>query len=230
MAEDLTAAGVPVDGRPPGTIEAETPLTVAIRNNAFNLASSLITIGADINALSRSSGLVMTEHPSSILGHIIASNARHSTPRLRYLLYDSSACDTINFIVEPARNLSALHRAAWAYCGLRTTSSESSIHPPLRREECDMDTNRDLVYELLQRYSTPQELDMRCGVLGRAALHLAAEAANIGAVRELVGMGANVEIVDEGGDTAAKLAAKLLAQTGNGMEAEMKEILEILGQ
>ena len=71
---------------------------------------------------------------------------------------------------------------------------------------------------------------MRCGVLGRAALHLAAEAANIGAVRELVGMGANVEIVDEGGDTAAKLAAKLLAQTGNGMEAEMKEILEILGQ
>lgn len=233
LCKDLVDTGVALEGRPPDSTQPETPLTVAIQNNAFNLASTLLTLGANINALSQSSGLVATEHPTTILGHIIASTARHSIPRLRFLLYDCALHNSINFIVEPARKLSALHRAAWAHRGLYSASSQHlSRHLPLRREECDWAANRDLVYELLQRFNAPEELDRRCEVLGRTALHLGTEVGNTGAVSELLAMGADATLLDERGEAAAQLAARLLSDghaADQGITTEMKEILQLLG-
>lgn len=230
---DLVDAGVALEGRPPDTTQPETPLTVAIQNNAFNLASSLLTLGANINALSHSSGLIATEHPTTILGHIIASTARHSIPRLRFLLYDCALHESIDFIVEPARKLSALHRAAWGHCGLYFASSQHATRKvPLHREECDWAANRDLVYELLQRFHAPEELNRRCEVLGRTALHFATEAGNSSAVSELLAMGADATLLDEGGEAAAQLAARLLSDghaADQGITTEMKEIAQLLG-
>ena len=221
------------EGRPPNSTRPETPLTVAIQNNAFNLASFLLALGADVNALSQSSGLIATEYPTTILGHIIASTARHSTPRLRFLLNDCALHESIDFIVEPTHKLSALHRAAWAHRGLILTSTQYSAQPvPLRREELDWAVNRDLIYELLQRFNTPEELDQRCGVLGRTALHLAVEAGNTGAVSELLAIGADVTLLDENGETAVQLATRLLRDghtVEQGIASDLKEILQLLG-
>lgn len=233
LCNDLVDAGVSPEGRPPDTTQPETPLTIAIQNNTFNLASSLLTLGANVNALSQSLGLIATEHPTTILGHIIASTARHSIPRLRFLLYDCALHESIDFVVEPARKLTALHRAAWAHRGLYYTSSQHSArHVPLRREECDWAANRDLVYELLQRFNAPEELDRRCSVLGRTALHLATEAGNTGAVTELLATGADATLLDEGGEAAVHLAARLLSDghaVDQGISTEMKEIIQLLG-
>ncbi|MCJ1470022.1 hypothetical protein MMC07_008667 [Pseudocyphellaria aurata] len=232
LCHDLVGLGVSVEGRPPDAMQPETPLTVAIQNNTFKLASSLLSLGADINALSQSSGLIATEHPTTILGHIIASTARHSTPRLRFLLHECDCHESVNFIVEPARKLSALHRAAWAHRGLHFSSTQHSAQRvPLRREEFDRAMNRDVVYELLQRFNAPEELDQRCDVLGRTALHLATEAGNTGAVSELLAMDANAMILDHDGETPAQLAARLLINghaADQGIETEIKAILQML--
>lgn len=111
LVETLTELGVPVDGLWETTQEkdtevppcskitglsiqdqcshvfpCETPLAVAIRHNAFHLASVLVSKGADPNSLSLSAGLFQSTHPLTILGHIIISNARYSSARLEYLL------------------------------------------------------------------------------------------------------------------------------------------------
>jgi ankyrin repeat protein len=197
LATDLAAAGVPVDGRLAQGSMAETPLLVALENNAFNLASTLLGLGADINALSLSSGLMSLEYPSTVLGHIVASAAQHSTPRLRYLLSQCDASESIDFIVEPERNFSALHRAAWAYRGTYSRSPDSKDPKPIQRDYYDMDINRDIMNELLQRFNSPEQLNLKSGYLGRAALHLAVETANLAAIEFLLERGAETDVRDE---------------------------------
>lgn len=197
LAADLVAAGVPVDGRLTQDSMTETPLLVALENNAFNLASTLLGLGADINALSLSSGLMSLEYPSTILGHIVASAAQHSTPRLRYLLSQCDASESVDFIVEPERNVSALHRAAWAYRGTFSRSPDSNEANPIQREHYDMDINRDIMYELLQRFNSPEQLNLKSGYLGRTALHLAVEATNLAAIELLLERGAETDIRDD---------------------------------
>lgn len=230
LVHDLVRAGVPVDGRSAGSTETQTPLAVAIQNNAFELASTLIRIGADINAQSLSSGLIAGDYPLTILGQIIASTTRYSTPRLRYMLFECAVHSEVNFIVEPERSFTALHRAAWAYHGLFATSPDSDELKPICREDCDMTTNRDIIYELLQRFNTPEQLNMRCQALGRTALHLAVDTANVGGLKELVDRGADKEALDDLGETPASLAERLLLskEDRDWREEEMKEILRIL--
>ncbi len=233
LVEALVAAGLPVDGSldaptaapqkqtiPPikalssgistltivndltPVLPCETPFTVAVRHNAFRLASTLLSLGANPNALTLSSGLVISPYPITVLGHVINSNARYSSARLRYLLDLNEPM--INFIVEPTRQLSALHRAAMAYQGLQKVHGGA-----MTREEFDFDTNANIMHELLLRWKGKQELDRKCGVRGDTALHLAIEAGNLGGVDSLVRIGASASIENEDGETAMQLAERL---------------------
>lgn len=215
----LLDLGVPVDGiaedRLGGPDEVadhyknETPFAIAVRCNSFRLAECLLKHGSNANALSCSSGLFAVTHPVSILGHIIVSNARYPAKRLHYLLSLTDDKDTprVDFIVEPSRQLSALHLVALAYEGII-----SVVGQPVKRQDFDFDTNRDILLELLRYFNTPAQLNLPCQLGSKTALHLAVEMANVGVVQELIRQGANTEIVDVEGYTPVK-RAEMLAQT-----------------
>lgn len=224
MVALLIHAGVKIDGRPAGSIPSdeslpgtsnyyhvETPFGIALRSNSFNLANSLIFHGADVNALSLASGMIVSHYPLTVLGHIIVSNARYSTRRLRYLfdLRKRDVATIVNFVVDPARRLSALHRVALAHDDLFTHAGQR-----VQREDFDFDTNRDILLELLRVYKEPSSLDLPSGIEARTALHLAIEVANVEAVRELIRAGASKDIEDAHGCSPSKRAA-LLARTSD---------------
>ena len=184
-------------------LPCETPFAVAVRRNAFRLASKLLSLGANPSALTLSSGLFISPYPATVLGHVIISNARYSSARLRYLLDRSDP--VTGFIVEPARQLSALHRAAMAHRDLERVDNGG----PVRREDFDFDTNADILHELLLRWKGKEELDRKCAVHGNTALHLAIEAGNLEAVDSLVRAGASASVGNEDGETALRLAVRL---------------------
>lgn len=111
----LIDEGLPL-GNPSGTESShhlpETPFLVAVQHNAFSLASTFLEYRADLNASIISSGLLSLEYPTTVLGHIAAASSQHTISRVRYMLEHKSA---VEFIVEPSRQLSVLHRAAWAH-------------------------------------------------------------------------------------------------------------------
>ena len=184
-------------------LPCETPFAVAVRRNAFQLASKLLSLGANPSALTLSSGLFISPYPATVLGHVIISNARYSSARLRYLLDRSDP--VTGFVVEPARQLSALHRTAMAHRDLERVDNGG----PVRREEFDFDTNADILHELLLRWKGQEELDRKCAVHGNTALHLAIEAGNLEAVNGLVRAGASASVGNEDGETASQLAVRL---------------------
>ena len=189
----------------PGPTQAcETPFAIAIRHNAFHLGSTLLSLGANPNALTLSSGLFRSSHPLTILGHIIISNARYSSARLKYLLNLANE-HSVNFIVEPTRQLSALHRAAMAHQDVVSVITNEGV----KMQTFDLETNRDIMYELLLRWPGSEQLDMRCGIGGNTALHLAVEAGNAGAVESLLKAGAGTGIRNEEGETAKRLAERV---------------------
>ena len=220
LAEWLIKHGVPVDGRK-GTHEAsidqgvssltlkdlkagiyscETAFTVAVRRNAFNLANELLRLGADPNTLSFSSGMFASSRPLTILGHLILSNARYSIPRLKYLLDLSKPVD---FIVEPERKLTALHRAALAYMD----TSRADGGELVKKEEFDFNTNDEIMRELLLKWKNTKELNAKCLINGNTALHLAVISGNVGAVEVLLQAGADGDLPNDD-----KVSSKTLAR------------------
>ena len=194
---------------PDPTSTCETPFAVALRHNAFHLSSTLLSLGANPNALTLSSGLFKSPHPLTILGHIIISNARYSAARLKYLLNLNLPNDekqsAIDFIVEPTRQLSALHRAAMAYQDVVSVVTNKAVNI----RSFDLETNRDILYELLLKWPRREQLDMKCGIGGNTALHLAVEAGNAGAVESLLRAGAGTGIRNEEGETARGMAERV---------------------
>ena len=186
------------------SLPCETPFSIAIRRNAFNLASHFLSLGANPNALTQSSALFKSSRPLTILGHVIVSNARYSSARLKYLfrLEDENK---VSFIVEPARQLTALHRAAMAYWDISSVITGESV----KLEEFDMETNRDIMYELLLHWQRSEDLNVICGIRGNTALHLAVESGNIGGVENLLKAGVDPKIVNEDGETALQIAERL---------------------
>lgn len=162
LAELLIESGVPVDGRKEthGTTDAtdissltlddleagiyscETAFSVAVRRNAFNIGNHLLRLGAEPNTLSLSSGTFTSLRPLTGLGHLIISNARYSIARFRYLL---NIFKPVDFVVEPERNLTALHRAALAY----TDTSRADGGELVKQEEFDFETNAEIIREIL---------------------------------------------------------------------------------
>ncbi|KAI4196716.1 MAG: hypothetical protein LQ350_006362 [Teloschistes chrysophthalmus] len=238
LVEELVEMGVPVDGTKkavdndaekslPDNIDAlsldpssgtsntttttnpspdpvESPFTVALRHNAFPLATTLLSLRANPNHLSFSSGLFTSPYPLTPLGHLIIANARYSSARLTYLLN----LPTTDFVVEPARGLSALHRCAMGHVGVvRRADQHQHQHQNqdqdrvVKSEEFDKDTNADIMYELLQKWNRREELDARCeidGGRGATALDLAIRAKNPAIVKALVEAGATGDVEDTG--------------------------------
>lgn len=198
-AETVDISPLSLTKTSPQIMTCETPFAVALRHNAFNLATVLLQAGADPNALTLSSGLFISPYPLTTLGHMIISNARYSSPRLRYLLNISTpACA---FIVEPARLLTALHRAAMAHQEIVKVEGGE-----VTTQEFDVETNADIMYELLLKWQGRDELNAKCKIRGNTALHVAVEAANSRAVEALLMAGARRDVVNEEGKTALEIA------------------------
>lgn len=210
LAEWLIKNGVPVDGRKgthgttngtdisslvlddlkAGIYSCETAFAIAVRRNAFNLANELLRLGANSNTLSFSSGMFASSHPLTILGHLIVSNARYSTPRLKYLL---NLSQPIDFVIEPERKLTALHRAAMAHIN----TSRADGGELVKKAEFDFETNAEIMRELLLKWREPEELDAKCLIKGNTALHLAVSSCNVGAVEALLRAGADGKILND---------------------------------
>ncbi|KAL8724266.1 MAG: hypothetical protein Q9181_006906 [Wetmoreana brouardii] len=182
--------------------DIESPFAVALRHNAFNLASTLLSHGADPNHLTANSGLFASEHPLTVLGQTIISNARYCLARLNYIL--KLQAHAVDFIVEPSRRLTALHRCAMAHQEVTRRTGG-----PVLRAEFDMDTNADIMYELLSRWRARKELDAVCDIDGSTALHLAVQAQNLAAARGLLEAGASSHLRNHKNETAFDLANRL---------------------
>ncbi|TVY16957.1 Serine/threonine-protein kinase HT1 [Lachnellula arida] len=245
LASRLVNSGLHVDGLPeipeigdgeevgqqPSPMDTtETPFLVAMQNNAFNLATELVLLGADINALSLGSGFMTLEYPTTVLGHLVAASSQHTTPRLRYLLQKCNKNSQLEFIVEPARNLTALHRAAWANTGIFHRSHNENDAKILSREEYDMVVNREILIELLEKWNSAKDMDCRCAVDDKTALHLAVEAGNVEAVRLLLDWGAERMIQDANSLTPLEYAMALYADKGDAPtgEEELHAIIALL--
>ncbi|KAM3087805.1 hypothetical protein ACMFMG_001876 [Clarireedia jacksonii] len=210
LVDDMIEAGVAIDGS--AEHDLETPFNVAVRQQAFALADRLLEFGADINATTTKSSLITSPFPLTGLGHMVALNARYSTPSLRYLL--TNYMDAIDFIVEPERELSVLHLAAIVPQGLKTSSGSD-----INRFDFDWETNRSITHELLEWYTQPDQVNMKSpGLRGKTALHLAVERANVGVVEELIKAGADRNIKSDDGETAGALLKKIWAGSSVGVE------------
>lgn len=219
----------------------ETPFSCALRNNSFKLCGELLCMGANPNALSRSAGLFASMYPVTILGHIIISNARYSSPRLRYLLSLSPWCwkseehfgdessrevgamPEVSFVIEPERDISALHRAAMGCDGVVTTDGH-----PIEWSEFDWQTNSEIIRELLDHVVSPARLNDTCKIKSRTPLHLAVCNVNIGAITALLGSGADKSILDSDGRTALELCetVELTSERQADVLIEIRQTLE----
>jgi ankyrin repeat protein len=253
LVSDLLGDGVPVDGLEDSddesviVVDTETPFYVAVRKNAFKLADLLLSKGANINALSSRSSLLISDHSLTGLGHIVALNARHCIPSIRYLLnshafvisdatprpgiaaastasattdISDTLFNTVAFIVEPTRSLTALHFCAVVPSGLRYVAGN-----PLSRKDFDFETNSLITHELLDWFLGPEYLNERCALQGRTALHLAAQYSNVGVMKELVGAGADIGARDDDGMTAAEIVRSVQEQNEE-VVSKMLRILE----
>ena len=204
LVKDASMLSLEDDGK---LYSCETPFAIALRHNAFNLTSTLLTAGADPNALTFSSGLFASVCPLTVLGHIIVSNARYSSARLRYLLNIEQP--PVNFVVDPERKMTALHQAAMGHVDVKNVEGENAF---VRREEFDSETNTDILAQLLLKWNSPKEVNALCGIKRSTALHLAVVAGSIANVQALLRAGADKSIVDEEGKTALMTAEERVAK------------------
>ncbi|RBR20149.1 uncharacterized protein FIESC28_05428 [Fusarium coffeatum] len=184
--------------------------TGASKNPFSGLASTwtalhvlaFISHGADINLSSLSSGHLSFTNPTTIFGHVIASNARNSITRLRYLL---GSADCLNFIVEPTRQWTALHRAAAAHIDDEFRGTDATEAAELDWADIDWSANREIMNELLLQFNDPEQLDAVEESMGLTAMHLAVLAGNEAAVKLLLDKGARSDVpsADGQGPTAA---------------------------
>ncbi|KAL2396882.1 hypothetical protein ABEF93_004316 [Exophiala dermatitidis] len=239
LAERIIEAGFPADAQMEGSSDLESPLLVALKNNAYNLAELLLGHGADLNRKCISSGLIALEHPTTILGHLVASTARESASRIRFVLSrgrpavtnerEAEAVTTVDTIVEPERSLTAVHRAAWAYKGVFDRSPDGEVQP-VKRANYDFAQNREIMYELLQHLGgsgSQSYLNARTGdaLLRRTALHLAVDAINVRCVELLLDTGAvDVSLADAQGCTALDLAIQGARHAGIKCDGPCEQI------
>ncbi|KFX94451.1 hypothetical protein V495_08848 [Pseudogymnoascus sp. VKM F-4514 (FW-929)] len=113
------------------------------------------------------------------LGRIIITNARFSSLRLNYLLFQLGSVEPA-FIVEPERQLSV---------PLHVSQPGDSLGD-------------------FKEVFGKDHLDLKCGNEGKTALHLAVHVGNVGVVRELLDAGAD-KSKNDGGMTPAQLALEL---------------------
>jgi ankyrin repeat protein len=199
----------PIDGFPDNFFSTESPLLVALQNNAFKLAESLISHGADINFTTTSSNHLTLAQPTTILGHVIATNARNPIARVRYLLGTASLRDRLDFIVEPAPQWTLLHRAAAAHINTEFRDTNETEASGLRWTDSDWGANREIANELLRHDGSTEQLNAVEQSEEHTAMHLAVLAGNEAVVCLLLEHGARIDVPNAAGETATALALRL---------------------
>ena len=201
----LVDRGVPLDSYGAPDDPAESPLSLAIENDAFALADLFRSRGANIQAASRYmfGGRIILSRQISILGRVIAANMRYSKYRLKYLLYppaSSKAFRQASFNILSDLKATALH---WNLMFHEFLPSDSLI---------DMDTRIEVFRILLDRFDAPEELNSQ-DVEGNTALHLAAKYGSIEHIRLLVDDpgGSNLRLKNNAGSTASDTAIAVKA-------------------
>ncbi|KAF7948277.1 uncharacterized protein EAE97_003688 [Botrytis byssoidea] len=213
LVRKIVEAGIEVDAQFNESTDLETPLLVALKNNALNLARELLLRGANINATCISSGFITLEQPTTVLGHLIASAARGSIAQMQLIFNQPQAAQdrAAMFIVEPQRQLTAFHLAARAHKGIfdRIPDGESSA-VAYQRTQYDFAQNRDILNELLQHFGSSDDfINARASeaLFRRTPLHVAVDAVNLSAVELLLDRDSiDISIQDSNGQTALDLA------------------------
>ena len=226
--------GLPVDGveDPAYGGPPQTPLSVALEQNQFELASLLQERGANINAPCGYVHFQRTKlaYECSILGCIVAANLRFSTARLKYLLWSTSQSQTTyqepDFVVAPQFGFTALHIAAMG---------EAVLAEP---EERDSEVAAEILGLLLERYETADEINAQCTGDLMTALHIAVQITNLVAVQLLLEMEEiQVGVENVAGQTAMDLGHEVLAELSRKVQntgekaqkvKDAKEILKLL--
>lgn len=231
-AQTLVDLGVPIDGDGIETDhKPETPFMVAVQSNCFTLSSTLLSLGANINAVSQGFGWTYVDAPTTVLGLVVASAARNSAFRLRYLLFTCPQSESIDFIVEPGRALTALHRAAMGCVGVYSRSPDHSEPTTIERKDYDFSSNREIMYELLQRFNTPEQINKPSAVGGKSALHMAVETGNAECIRLLVEYGADLSIKDSSGQSVEHMLQALKTDwKNNGQPGDITDVIDVLSQ
>lgn len=213
LVRKIIEAGIDVDAQSNESADLETPLLVALKNNAFNLTQELLRRGANINAVCISSGFVTLEQPTTILGHLVASAARGSIARMEILFNQPQAAQdrATMFVVDPQRQLTALHLAARAHKGVFDRTPDGKSSPvAYQRTQYDFARNRDILNELLQHFGSSDEIvNARTGeaLFSRTPLHLAVDAVNLSAVELLLDRDTiDIKVQDSTGQAALDLA------------------------
>ncbi|EEU43812.1 uncharacterized protein NECHADRAFT_73995 [Fusarium vanettenii 77-13-4] len=230
LVQALLDHGAPLDGLPDEFDITESPLLITVQNDSFQLADSFVSHGADINFTTLGSGHLALTNPTTILGHVIASNSRNSIARLRYLLDSASTRDNLNFIVEPTRQWTALHRAAAAHADAEFRGTDATEAAELDWTDIDWGANREILNELLRRFNNPEQLDATEQSMGLTAMHLAVMSGNEAAVRLLLDHGARGDVRMAGGQgaTAADMALGIqmgrLSMNEEGTQPSREEV------
>lgn len=227
LVDLLLSHGTAIDGFEDHFRTTESPLLVALQNDEFRLAEALVSNGADINFTTLSSGHITLTNPTTILGHVIGSNARNSIARIRYLLGTAPFRSRLAFIIEPERKWTALHRAAAAHIDTDFRATNATGATELDWVDIDWGANREILVELLRHYSGAERLNAVEQSVGLTALHLAVLAGNDAAVALLIEHGASRDVANVAGKTAAALALQIqmgaLSTTGDNSKMGRKE-------
>ncbi|KAM0162961.1 hypothetical protein ACHAQE_003536 [Botrytis cinerea] len=197
LVRKIVEAGVEVDAQFNESADLETPLLVAFKNNALNLAQELLLRGANINAASISLGFITLEQSTIVLGHlapvcstwIYNSNATHFQP--------TSSCSRPRYYVDVFDRIPDGDSSAVAY----------------QRTQYDFAQNRDILNELLQHFGSSDEvINARNGeaLFCRIPLHFAVDAVNLSAVELLLDRD-SIDISVQGSNDQAPLDLAYLA-------------------
>ncbi|WKT49482.1 Ankyrin repeat [Fusarium oxysporum f. sp. vasinfectum] len=212
--EQLLDHGAAFDGLPDHFHTTESPLLIVVQNDAFHLADSLVSHGADLNFTTLSCSHLTLSNPTTILGHVIASDARSSIARLRYLLGSPLMRDGLHLIVGPARQRSALHRAAAAHIDVEFHGTDAAEAAELHWADVDWSANREIMNEILRHFNGPEQLNAVETSTGLSPMHLAVLAGNEAAVSLLLDHGARSDVPSVGGQGATAADTALGIQMG----------------
>ena len=184
---------------------SQSPLSVAIEVNQFELADLLRQRGADINARFTSAGWqgAQLKYPCTILGRVIAANLRFSGSRLKYLLWPSKAAGEPlvppNFVVDISSGLTVLHVAAMGAL---------IFEEPAER---DPDVASEILSLVLEKFEDGSEINAQTEHDKMTALHFAVLNSNLDAVKQLLEMDEiDSSLMNKAGETPLALMERLI--------------------
>uniref|UniRef100_A0A0C4DJ84 Uncharacterized protein n=1 Tax=Fusarium oxysporum (strain Fo5176) TaxID=660025 RepID=A0A0C4DJ84_FUSOF len=135
--------------------------------------------------------------------------------------------DGLHLVVEPARQRSALHRAAAAHIDVELHGTDAAEAAELHWADVDWSANREIMNEILRHFNGPEQLNAVETSTGLSPMHLAVLAGNKAAVSLLLDHGARSDVPSVGGQGATAADTALGIQMGG---LSMIEEIGLAGQ